>query len=643
MDKAYTPGDIERRIYERWESSGAFAPTASQGGDGEPYCIMLPPPNVTGTLHMGHAFQHTLMDALTRWHRMRGHAALWQPGTDHAGIATQMVVERQLAAENQHRLDLGREKFLERVWKWKEQSGGTITQQMRRLGDSVDWSRDTFTMDPRLSRAVTEVFVRLHDEGLIYRGKRLVNWDPVLLTAVSDLEVVSEEATGSLWHIRYPIVGGGGHVVVATTRPETMLGDSAVAVNPDDERYRALVGRQLELPLTGRTIPVIADSYVDAAFGSGCVKITPAHDFNDYEVGVRHDLPQINIFTPDAKINDNGGRYAGLDRFEARQKIVADLEAAELIEKIEPHKLMVPKGDRTGAVIEPYLTDQWYVKIAPLAGPALEAVEQGRTRFVPENWAKTYYEWMRNIKDWCVSRQLWWGHRIPAWYDDAGSIYVGRDEAEVRRKHSLATSVRLRQDEDVLDTWFSSALWPFSTLGWPDTTPELQKFYPTNVLITGFDIIFFWVARHDDDGPEVHGRGALPRRLHHRADPRRERRQDVEGQGQHHRSAGHRRRHFAGGAAGQAHHRPDAAADEAAHRGEHAQAIPAGHGSARHGRVALHHGFAGRSLAGDQFQHGPRGRLPQLLQQAVERGALRAHDGRGRSPGRSRCLARSER
>jgi valyl-tRNA synthetase len=494
MDKAYTPGEIETRIYQRWESSGAFAPSS----DGEPYCIMLPPPNVTGTLHMGHAFQHTLMDALTRWHRMRGHSALWQPGTDHAGIATQMVVERQLAAENKHRLDLGREKFLERVWKWKEQSGGTITQQMRRLGESVDWSRDTFTMDPRLSRAVTEVFVRLHEEGLIYRGKRLVNWDPVLLTAVSDLEVVSEEATGSLWHIRYPlkdgIAGGGGYVVVATTRPETMLGDSAVAVNPDDDRYKALVGKQLELPLTGRTIPVIADSYVDASFGSGCVKITPAHDFNDYEVGQRHNLPQINIFTPDAKINDNGGAYAGMDRFDARKKIVADLEAAGLIEKIEPHKLMVPKGDRTNAVIEPYLTDQWYVKIAPLAEPALKAVEDGRTRFVPENWSRTYYEWMRNIKDWCVSRQLWWGHRIPAWYDEAGNIYVGRDEAEVRRKHSLGDRP-LTQDADVLDTWFSSALWPFSTLGWPDTTPELKKFYPTSVLITGFDIIFFWVAR----------------------------------------------------------------------------------------------------------------------------------------------------
>ena len=492
MDKAYTPGDIERRIYQRWEDSGAFAP----GGEGEPYCIMLPPPNVTGTLHMGHAFQHTLMDTLTRWHRMRGYSTLWQPGTDHAGIATQMVVERQLAAESKHRLDLGREQFIERVWKWKAESGSTITRQMRRLGTSVDWSRDKFTMDPDLSRAVTEVFVRLHEEGLIYRGKRLVNWDPVLLTAVSDLEVLSEEENGSLWHLKYPIVGGDGFIVVATTRPETMLGDTAVAVNPDDERYRSLIGKQLELPLTGRRIPIIADSYVDAAFGSGAVKITPAHDFNDYEMGLRHSLPQINLFTPDAKLNENAPeRFRGLDRFEARKRVMAELEAAGLIEKIEPHKLKVPRGDRTGAVIEPYLTDQWYVKIAPLAGPALQAVEDGRTKFVPENWTKTYYEWMRNIKDWCISRQLWWGHRIPAWYDEAGTIYVGRDEAEARRTHSLPPEVRLTQDPDVLDTWFSSALWPFSTLGWPDTTPELKKFYPTSVLVTGFDIIFFWVAR----------------------------------------------------------------------------------------------------------------------------------------------------
>ncbi len=492
MDKAYSPGEIETRIYERWESSGAFAPSA--GGD--PYCIMLPPPNVTGTLHMGHAFQHTLMDTLTRWHRMRGYSALWQPGTDHAGIATQMVVERQLGAEGKHRLDLGREAFVERVWKWKAESGDTIARQMRRLGTSVDWSRDKFTMDPDLSRAVTEAFVRLHDEGLIYRGKRLVNWDPVLLTAVSDLEVLSEEENGSLWHLKYPVAGGGGHVVVATTRPETMLGDTAVAVNPDDERYRHLVGKRLVLPLTGRTIPVIADGYVDAAFGSGAVKITPAHDFNDYEMGLRHSLPQINIFTPDAKLNENAPEaYRGLDRVAARKKVVADLEAAGLLEKIEPHKLKVPRGDRTNAVIEPYLTDQWYVKIAPLAEPALEAVEDGRTTFVPENWSKTYFEWMRNIKDWCVSRQLWWGHRIPAWYAESGEIFVARDEAEVRRKHSLGADVKLTQDSDVLDTWFSSALWPFSTLGWPDTTPALQKFYPTSVLVTGFDIIFFWVAR----------------------------------------------------------------------------------------------------------------------------------------------------
>jgi valyl-tRNA synthetase len=497
MDKAYTPGDIETRIYERWEASGSFAPPSFEGaGHGEPYCIMLPPPNVTGTLHMGHAFQHTLMDTLTRWHRMRGFATLWQPGTDHAGIATQMVVERQLGAEGKHRLDLGREAFVERVWKWKAESGSTITRQMRRLGTSVDWSRNKFTMDADLSNAVTETFVRLHDEGLIYRGKRLVNWDPVLLTAVSDLEVLSEEENGSLWHLRYPIAGGDGFVVVATTRPETMLGDTAVAVNPDDERYKHLIGKQLELPLTGRKIPVIADTYVDAAFGSGAVKITPAHDFNDYEMGLRHGLPQINIFTPDAKLNENAPEaYRGMDRVAARKRIVAELDAAGLLEKIEPHKLKVPRGDRTGAVIEPYLTDQWYVKIAPLAEPALQAVEDGRTKFVPENWSKTYYEWMRNIKDWCVSRQLWWGHRIPAWYDEAGRIYVARDEAEVRKKHSLGPDVKLTQDNDVLDTWFSSALWPFSTLGWPGTTAALKTFYPTSVLVTGFDIIFFWVAR----------------------------------------------------------------------------------------------------------------------------------------------------
>jgi valyl-tRNA synthetase len=492
MDKVYAPHDIERRIYERWESHGWFAPR----GSGAPYCIMIPPPNVTGTLHMGHAFQHTLMDALSRYHRMRGNAVLWQPGTDHAGIATQMVVERQLNAQGIRRTDLTRAAFLERVWAWKERSGGTIATQMRRLGDSVDWSRDRFTMDPEMSRAVTEAFVRLHEQGLIYRGKRLVNWDPVLLTALSDLEVQSHEEEGQLWHLRYPLARGGGHLVVATTRPETMLGDTAVAVHRKDARYQSLIGELLHLPLAERDIPVIADDYVDPEFGSGVVKITPAHDFNDYEVGLRHNLPLINIFTPQATLADTvPERFRGLDRFEARKRVLAELEAAGLIERVEKHRLVIPRGDRSGAVLEPYLTDQWFVKIAPLAQPAIVAVSEGRTRFVPESWARTYFEWMRNIRDWCVSRQLWWGHRIPAWYDDEGNVYVGRNDAEVRARHGLAPAVALRQDEDVLDTWFSAALWPFSTLGWPEQTPELAKFYPTSVLVTGFDIIFFWVAR----------------------------------------------------------------------------------------------------------------------------------------------------
>ncbi len=492
MDKTYSPRDIEARLYAHWEAEGRFRPA----GDGTPYAIVIPPPNVTGTLHMGHAFQDTIMDALTRYHRMRGDRTLWQPGTDHAGIATQMVVERQLNAAGQTRHDLGREAFIKRVWKWKDESGGTIARQMRRLGTSVDWTRDRFTMDEGLSRAVTETFVRLFDEGLIYRGKRLVNWDPVLHTALSDLEVLSHEETGSLWHLRYPLADGSGHLVVATTRPETMLGDTAVAVHPEDERYAHLVGRQIALPLTERRIPIVADTYVEREFGSGCVKITPAHDFNDYELGQRHDLPLINIFDRNAVLNDEvPATYRGLDRFEARKRVVADLEAAGLIEKIVPHKLMVPKGDRSNAVIEPWLTDQWYVRIEPLAGPAIEAVESGRIKFVPENWDRTYYEWMRNIKDWCISRQLWWGHRIPAWYAADGSIYVGRDEAEVRARHGLGADLALRQDDDVLDTWFSSALWPFSTLGWPESTLELKQFYPTAVLVTGFDIIFFWVAR----------------------------------------------------------------------------------------------------------------------------------------------------
>jgi valyl-tRNA synthetase len=493
MEKSFDPRVIEQELYRQWEESGCF--TARPEGN-PPYCILLPPPNVTGTLHMGHAFQHTLMDALIRHRRMRGDATLWQGGTDHAGIATQMVVERRLAAEGKSRHDLGRKAFLEAVWDWKEHSGGTISSQMRRLGNSIDWDRERFTMDEGLSNAVTEVFLRLHEEGLIYRGKRLVNWDPVLHTALSDLEVLSEEEQGSLWHFRYPLADGSGHLVVATTRPETMLGDTAVAVHPEDERYRHLIGQQVELPLTGRTIPVIADDYVDPEFGTGCVKITPAHDFNDYAVGLRHGLPLINIFTIGARLNDDAPEaYRGLDRFEARARIVADLDALGLVQKIDDHKLMVPRGDRSGAVVEPLLTDQWYVKVGPLAEPAIRAVEDGRIRFVPENWSKTYFEWMRNIEDWCISRQIWWGHRIPAWYDADGNVFVGRSEAEVRARHGLGSRIELTQDEDVLDTWFSSALWPFSTLGWPDRTPELQRFYPTSVLVTGFDIIFFWVAR----------------------------------------------------------------------------------------------------------------------------------------------------
>ena len=492
MDKTFEPQSIEQQCYEKWENSGLF----KASGSGDPYCILLPPPNVTGSLHMGHGFQQTIMDALTRYRRMKGDNTLWQVGTDHAGIATQMVVERQLNAEGKTRHDLGREDFIKKVWEWKEHSGGTITGQMRRLGTSPDWSREVFTMDDKLSDAVTETFVKLHEEGLIYRGKRLVNWDPVLHTAVSDLEVLNEEEDGHMWHMRYPLADGSGELVVATTRPETMLGDTAVAVHPDDERYQAYIGKDIELPITGRLIPVIADDYVDQEFGTGCVKITPAHDFNDYDMGKRHSLPMINILTDDAKINDESPEaYRGLDRFDARKQIVADLDAQGALVKIEPHKLKVPRGDRTGAVIEPYLTDQWYVAVESLAKPAIEAVESGEIRFVPENWNKTYYQWMHNIQDWCISRQLWWGHRIPAWYDDNGNIYVGRTEAEVRAKNSLSDDIALRQDDDVLDTWFSSALWPFATMGWPEKTPELETFLPSSVLVTGFDIIFFWVAR----------------------------------------------------------------------------------------------------------------------------------------------------
>ncbi len=536
MDKTYNPHAIEQHWYDTWESRGYFSPSSQ----GQPYCIMIPPPNVTGTLHMGHAFQDTIMDALTRYHRMNGRSSLWQAGTDHAGIATQMVVERQLNAQGRTRHDLGREDFLALVWDWKAKSGGKITQQLRRMGASLDWAHERFTMDDGLSRAVREVFVRLYEEGLIYRGNRLVNWDPVLHTAVSDLEVASQEEDGHLWHMRYPLTDGSGNMVVATTRPETMLGDAAVAVHPGDERYKHLIGQLVKLPLTGRKIPVIADEYVDPEFGTGCVKITPAHDFNDYQVWLRHRdttplraVPLnglINIFTVDARIKanecddlswghkgpdargavhaDEDGQapqvsvhslmpeaYRGLDRFEVRARIVNDLESVGLLEKVEKHKLMVPRGDRSGAVIEPFLTDQWFVRAQPLAEPAIEAVNNARIRFVPDNWKNTYYEWMRNIEDWCISRQIWWGHRIPAWYDDDGNIYVGHSEEEIREKHGISDDLQLTQDPDVLDTWFSSALWPFSTLGWPDDTERLGKYYPTSVLVTGFDIIFFWVAR----------------------------------------------------------------------------------------------------------------------------------------------------
>jgi len=492
MDKTFQPANIETRWYQLWESRGYFAPS----GQGTPYCIMIPPPNVTGSLHMGHGFQEAIMDGLIRYHRMKGCNTLWQVGTDHAGIATQMVVERQLDAQGISRQELGREKFIDKVWEWKEESGGTITRQLRRLGSSLDWSRERFTMDPGLSAAVQEVFIQLYREGLIYRGQRLVNWDPALHTAVSDLEVVSEEEKGFLWHFSYPLSSGEGALVVATTRPETMLGDTAVAVHPEDERYAHLIGQTVDLPLSNRKIPIIADDYVDREFGTGCVKITPAHDFNDYEMGQRHQLDVINILTDDAALNDTVPEpYRGLDRFDARSKVVADMDALGLLEKTEDHTLKVPRGDRSGVVIEPYLTQQWYVDAKTLAAPAIAAVEQGDIEFVPRQWENTYFAWMRDIQDWCISRQLWWGHRIPAWYDEDGNIYVGADEDAVRREYQLGADRPLRQDEDVLDTWFSSALWTFSTLGWPEQTDELQTFHPTSVLVTGFDIIFFWVAR----------------------------------------------------------------------------------------------------------------------------------------------------
>lgn len=515
MDKTYQPHAIETSWYQTWESNNYFAPQ----GSGEPYTIMIPPPNVTGSLHMGHGFNNAIMDALIRWRRMQGRNTLWQPGTDHAGIATQMVVERQLAAQGASRHDLGREKFLDKVWQWKEESGGTITRQIRRLGSSVDWSRERFTMDDGLSEAVKEAFVRLHEDGLIYRGKRLVNWDTKLHTAISDLEVENHDEKGHLWHLRYPLADGCktadglDYLVVATTRPETMLGDAAIAVHPEDERYKSLIGRHVMLPLVNRLIPIVADDYVDLEFGTGCVKITPAHDFNDYEVGKRHHLPLINIFDQnacilaraqvfniDGSVNDKidaslPDGYAHMDRFDARKAIVAEFEAMSLLVKIDDHALKVPRGDRSGTIIEPWLTDQWYVSTKPLAEKAIAAVERGEIEFVPKQYENMYFSWMRDIQDWCISRQLWWGHRIPAWYDEAGNVYVGRDEVEVRSKYNLCNNVELRQDEDVLDTWFSSGLWTFSTLGWPQQTEFLKTFHPTDVLVTGFDIIFFWVAR----------------------------------------------------------------------------------------------------------------------------------------------------
>lgn len=515
MDKTYQPHAIEVSWYQNWESNMYFAPQ----GSGDPYTIMIPPPNVTGSLHMGHGFNNAIMDALIRYRRMQGRNTLWQPGTDHAGIATQMVVERQLEAQGQTRHDLGREAFLDKVWQWKEQSGGTITRQIRRLGSSVDWSRERFTMDAGLSEAVKEAFVRLYNDGLIYRGKRLVNWDPRFHTAISDLEVENHDEQGHLWNLRYPLADGAttadgkNYLVVATTRPETMLGDSAVAVHPEDERYQALIGKFVELPLVGRRIPIVGDDYCDPEFGTGCVKITPAHDFNDYEVGKRHSLPLINILDQDAAVlaqaqifNIDGSvndeldaslpeQFAGQDRFEARKLIVEAFEQLGLLEKVEPHALKTPRGDRSGAVIEPWLTDQWYVSTKPLAEPAIAAVENGQIKFVPKQYENMYFSWMRDIQDWCISRQLWWGHRIPAWYDESGKVYVGRNEAEIREKHQLGADVQLRQDEDVLDTWFSSGLWTFSTLGWPEQTEFLKTFHPTDVLVTGFDIIFFWVAR----------------------------------------------------------------------------------------------------------------------------------------------------
>ncbi|MDR1057539.1 MAG: valine--tRNA ligase [Coxiellaceae bacterium] len=489
--KIYNPQAIENFWYQKWRQNNYFAPSYK----GTPYCITLPPPNITGTLHMGHGFQNSIMDALIRYHRMRGDNTLWQLGVDHAGIATQIIVENILRDEGKTRLDIGRENFIQKVWEWKKYSGNTIAKQEQRLGVSGDWDREKFTLDPELTETVKYVFIKLYEEGLIYRGKRLVNWDPALNTAISDLEVTSEESEGTLWYIKYPVVDSSENLTIATTRPETILGDTAVAIHPEDKRYQHLVGKHLKLPLTNRIIPIISDSYVDQSFGSGCVKITPAHDFNDYNIGKKHKLPIINIFTPHAYFNENvPKKYQGLERFVARKQIIADLEASGLLVKTEKHSLKIPKGDRSGVIIEPYLTDQWFVKTKELAAPAIQVVLDGKIKFIPNNWSKTYLQWLANIEDWCISRQLWWGHRTPAWYDEKNNIYVGENENEIRQRFNLK-DCPLKQDDDVLDTWFSSALWPFSTLGWPKKTKEFKTFYPTSVLVTGFDIIFFWVAR----------------------------------------------------------------------------------------------------------------------------------------------------
>ncbi len=497
LEKTFEPAAVEQKHYSEDEAAGRFA--ADPARNAVPHTIMMPPPNVTGSLHMGHALNMTLQDVMTRYRRMQGRDALWQPGTDHAGIATQMVVERQLGAEGKSRHDLGRDRFIERVWEWKQESGSTITSQLRRLGASADWPRERFTMDEGLSVAVRKVFVQLYKEGLIYKDKRLVNWDPKLHTAISDLEVESKEVDGNLWHFKYPVEGEAGRfLIVATTRPETMLGDTAVAVNPEDERYQGLIGKQVRLPLVDRLIPIVGDDYADPETGTGAVKITPAHDFNDFEVGRRHDLEMINLFDQDARLTDEAPEpYRGLDRYEARKQVVADLDALGLLEKIEPHKHTVPHGDRSGVVIEPWLTDQWYCDAATLAKPAIKAVEDGKTEFVPKNWENTYFDWMRNIQPWCISRQLWWGHQIPAWYAEDGTVFVEETEEAARAaaEQHFGKPTDISRDPDVLDTWFSSALWPFSTIGWPEKTPELEKYYPGDVLVTGFDIIFFWVAR----------------------------------------------------------------------------------------------------------------------------------------------------